>query len=144
MTERSGQCMCGAVRVKALNPPGKVNACYCDMCRRWTGGRFLSLYVSLDELEIEGRTHIAELQTSDWAARASCAKCASPIWYRPKGGDHVGLSVGLIDDLTGLTLKYEYYVDQKRESFEPTDTTISLTTAETIALFAPSDEGEPQ
>ena len=149
MRELTGQCLCGAVTVSLRTGRDTFNACNCGMCRRWTGGgRYYSIFAAPEELTIEGRDRIAERQTSDWAARANCADCGTPIWYRPtapaaKGG--LGLSLGLFDDISGLTLRYEYFSDLRPAAFDETGTTYKpLTTAQTIAMFAPSDEGEPQ
>ena len=46
MTEpvrQAGQCLCGAVRFDAVIARAEMGACHCAMCRRWTGGVFLSV-----------------------------------------------------------------------------------------------------
>ena len=40
---RTGQCLCGDVRFEATIAAMDMGACYCSMCRRWTGGVFLAV-----------------------------------------------------------------------------------------------------
>ncbi len=142
---RSGRCLCGAVSFDIQNAPPTFNVCHCDMCRRWTGARFYGYAVPKADLMLKGDAAIVERETSEWAARANCGTCGSPLWYRPlrDGADYVCLSTGLLDDTAGLALAHEFFVDCKATALDPTDETLALTTAQTIAKFAPADEGEP-
>lgn len=143
MTQLTGQCLCGAVTMTVQNVPATFNACHCDMCRRWTGSRFLSVYVAQADVTLTGRDTITIANTSDWAERAFCNACGTPLWYHIKGSDHLGLSAGLLDNPTDLTLKREYYVDKMSCIHALPDTRIQMTEAEAIAMFAPPQEGEP-
>jgi len=39
-TKQTGSCLCGAIRITAINPCKKVGACHCGMFRKWGGGPF--------------------------------------------------------------------------------------------------------
>ena len=41
--ERTGHCLCGAVQYTATLPEEGLGACHCEMCRRWTGGPYVSV-----------------------------------------------------------------------------------------------------
>ncbi len=42
-TKQTGSCLCGSVRISAINPSNKVGACHCGMCRKWGGGPFMEI-----------------------------------------------------------------------------------------------------
>ncbi len=149
MSEKTGQCLCGAVKLTAKNVPSTFNICYCDMCKRWAGGRFMGLHVAKDDLNITGGDSVTEAVTSDWAKRAFCNTCGSSLWYEVTDGPYVGgrsICVGLLDDTSDLTLGTEYYTDRKTRAYDFPEGRKQLTEAEVLALFAPTDaeEGEPE
>lgn len=105
--------MCGSVRFTARGRLDRFNICACDMCRRITGSQFFSVWLRRSNLEIEGGENIRTIQSSDWAERAFCGTCGSVIWYRPTGGaEGVGVSLGLFDDVNGLTADNHFYADK--------------------------------
>lgn len=65
-TERSGSCLCGAVRLTAKSATHKVGACHCGMCRTWGGGPYLSVNSGTD-VGIEGEEHVRVFSSSQWA-----------------------------------------------------------------------------
>ncbi len=116
MTDRTGHCLCGAVRFTARGMEDTFSTCYCDMCQRWGGGPYRGVTVPTEGLEIEGRSHIGILKTSAFAERAFCKKCGSGIWWRMVAGPYVGktsIPVGLLDDRTGLTPSSVTFSDLK-------------------------------
>ncbi len=134
---KTGKCMCGAISFAAKNAPDTFHACACDMCRRVTGGQFLSVWMPLADIEIDGAVGIQTIQSSDWAERAFCGNCGSPMWYRLRG-EHpdVGLSLGLFDDIAGMHLVDHYYADKPICALMRQDATNPLTGPETEAKFA--------
>ena len=147
MSEKTGQCMCGAVTFTARNVPDRFNACYCEMCRRWTGGRFMGVHLATDDVTLTGTDAIQTIKSSPWAERAFCGKCGSALWYKQSEGpdaDHYSISAGLFDDTSDMTLSKEYFSDCATSIHQTPSTTRKYTRAETFALFAPSDEGKPE
>ncbi len=136
--------MCGAVSFTARNVPSHFNSCYCEMCRRWTGSRFLGVHLRREDVDIKDETAVGTVHSSEWAERGFCNKCGSALWYALRGTDQVNLSAGLFDDPQDMTLAHEYFVDQKTCVHAYADTRIQMTKAETLAKFAPAPEGEPQ
>lgn len=119
--ERSGGCLCGAVRFAARLTRTTFGVCHCEMCRRWTGSALMGLTVPVENVTWSGADHIAKRQTSAWAERAWCAECGSGLYYRvtvegPMFGN-LELPVGILDDANGLTLVNEIYIDEKPDSF---------------------------
>ncbi|MEM7614401.1 MAG: GFA family protein, partial [Pseudomonadota bacterium] len=111
-----------------------VDACHCNMCRRWSGGVHFGVDLAPDELELEGTENIATYTSSEWAERAFCKICGSHLYYRftmegPACGTY-SLSAGSLDDMNGLPLKKEIYVDAKPDGFAFTGEHPRMTEAE--------------
>lgn len=116
MTDRTGRCMCGAVTIAATGMSDEFSDCHCQMCQRWTGSSFKGVSVPTDNLTITGRDNITVIDSSDFAERAHCSLCGSPIWWRLTTGKYVGntsISLGLLDDTGGLSLGTEYFPENK-------------------------------
>lgn len=121
MSDRTGGCLCGAVRFSARNVPDSFGACHCPMCRRWTGSALLGVSVRTDDIDWEGSANISTVQSSDWAERAWCSKCGTNLYFRvTMPGDWFGgteLPIGLFDDPDGFEFTNEIYIDHKPDSF---------------------------
>jgi hypothetical protein len=145
----TGGCLCGAVRLSITELPGSFGACHCEMCRRWTGSAFLAVETPAERVHVEGADAVARMQSSDWAERAWCARCGSPLWYRVTEPGVAGfgayeIPLGLLDDASGLRFATEIFADCKPDSYtyEGMAARETLTRAETFAKFAPSAQGE--
>lgn len=142
---RSGSCLCGAVTFKIENAPTKVGACHCGMCRKWSGGVYLALHLTKDQVSFDGADHIECYRSSDWAERGFCRTCGGNLFYRvtapgPNEGDlHLGF--GTLDDQSGMTLQEEIFIDLKPDAYSFAADTATMTEAQMLALFA--DAGAP-
>lgn len=146
MTDRTGGCLCGAVRFTITDAPVKYGACHCEMCRRWTGYALLAMTVPAESIAWEGEAHIRTLQTSDWAERAWCQRCGSGLYYHVTGGDmsaNYEIPVGLFDDTSGLVLASEIYVDHRIDSAVFAGERNTMTRQEALAKFGIPDDGAP-
>jgi hypothetical protein len=86
-TERSGSCLCGAVRISIRTTGKSVGACHCSMCRKWAGGPLLVIECGSD-VHFERNDSISVFSSSDWAERGFCSKCGSHLFYRLKKEGH--------------------------------------------------------
>ncbi|UWQ91504.1 GFA family protein [Rhodobacteraceae bacterium M382] len=145
---RTGHCMCGRVRFVARNVPQVFGACHCDMCKRWSGNMFNGVSVVSGDLDLTGQDHIRRVQTSEWAERANCESCGSPLWYRVTDPEFEpkthNMALGLFDDTSGMTLGHEFFVDRKTSANDLPKDRKQFTEAETLALFAPEDASHDQ
>lgn len=136
MTDRTGGCLCGAVRYSIVNAPDKFGACHCTMCQRISGGVNLSFAVPAGSMTIEGEEVVRTYRSSDWAQRSFCGTCGSNLWYRgldPSGAPkdyHVAF--GSLDDKSGMTLAGEICIDSKPEAYEFAGSHRRRTTAEAL------------
>ena len=140
----TGKCLCGAVTVTAAPARGSLSACHCDMCRAWTSGVFVAMECAPGAATATGP--VRTLETSEWAKRAICAECGSPLWYELKAGPYAGqrqVAAGLFHDLGNMRLGLEVYIDKKPHgySFEGGAQRKQMTEAEVIAAFAPPQDG---
>ena len=143
MSELNGVCMCGAVTVAATPVRTAMSACHCDMCRRWTSSMLMTIQAA-PGYSVSGP--VKTFTSSEWAERAFCDTCGSPIWYRitAPGVMHgqTMIAAGLFDNAAGAALKLEYFIDQKPDGFAFTGEHRRMTGAEVMASFTPpSEEG---
>lgn len=134
MSERTGSCLCGAVRVRAEISRNDIGACHCQQCQRWTGGGPL-LSVRTDSLGLSGEEHIQEFRISEWGVRAFCRECGSNIYWRMADAPPKNIAVGLLDDQTGLKLTEEIFVDCRAPWMSPVDGASQSTETEQLALL---------
>lgn len=143
MSELQGQCMCGAVTVRATPARDSIGACHCDMCRRWTSSMLIT-FAAEPGHSVEGP--VRTFASSAWAERAFCDTCGSALWYRmtapgPMHGQ-TQMAAGLFDNATGADLKLELYIDQKPEGYAFAGERTQMTRAQVIEAFAPKPEGK--
>lgn len=139
MTEQiKGQCLCGAVQITAEVDNPRLRACHCDMCRQHTSGAFISLETVPGSIRVEGTPKVFD--SSEWATRAFCETCGSTLWYGTKHDDAKNLAAGLFPNAGGGVLKMEFFADKCPQGYSLAGDHRKMTTQETIALFAPSEE----
>lgn len=141
MTGYRGRCMCGAVTVDVTKLAPSMNACHCEMCRRWTGSAFVAVHSAADDTTFDGP--VKTLSSSDWATRGWCDACGSTLFYRLDHDGSYGIAAGLFDNAADHALTIEYYVDQKPDGFAFAGDHKRLNEAETLAYFGISEGEEP-
>jgi len=142
---RTGACACGAVRWKALIA-ATAGACHCGMCRRWSGGVFLSVN-SAALSWTAGHDRIAVWTSSPWAERGHCRDCGSALFYRvtaegPMRGE-THLAAGTLDDAEGLTLGIEVHADAQPAYYRFAQETTRMTEAEVLTFFGIEPDATP-
>ncbi len=128
---RTGQCLCGAVTVKT-EVTGDVQACHCVQCQRWTGGGPY-MCARASNTEVSGGENVIAYHASKWGERVTCKTCGSTLWWKMQDGEVDYVSVGMLDDQTGLTLTEEIFVDYRPDWMPPFPGAAQSTEAEQIA-----------
>ena len=129
-----GSCLCGSVGISISRIRPGVDACHCDMCRRWGGGPFFSLHhVKEGEFTLSGEEHVHRYASSDWAERASCGKCGSNLWYYLVPGKHWSFLAGLFDLPQEWQLDTQIFVDEMAPYAALAADSPKMTGAEVIA-----------
>ena len=133
--QKTGSCLCGAVKFEIDDVPDQVGACHCSMCRKWSGGVFMAITAAEDKLRFTAGEP-AIYASSDWAERGFCARCGSSLFYRLKGPApeyHVG--IGTLEDASGITLTTEIFTDEKPGGYAFAGATQKMTGAELFAKY---------
>ncbi len=141
--ERTGHCLCGAVRITVRDPGHELSACHCTMCRRWTGSALVSLAVPEAAMTVEGGGAVRSYASSDVAERCFCGTCGTPLWYRmtaPGAPRDYYITAGLLDDLSGIRLTHEIYVETKTDAFAFAGPLRQMTEAGFLASLASPEE----
>jgi hypothetical protein len=136
----TGGCLCGAVRFTASPNDREVGACHCSMCRRWTAGPFMVRDCGTT-LSVEDKTNLGIYRSSEWAERAFCKQCGTPLFYRLIEQDLYFVSAEAFDNREGYALASQVFIDEKPAYYEFANTTHNMTGAEVFAAFSP--DGAP-
>lgn len=133
--KKQGSCLCGAVKVSAKTNSDRVDACHCNMCRKWTGGPLFAVECG-EDVTFEGSENISVFNSSEWAERGFCSKCGTHLFYRIKEANHYVLPAGLLNDEESFTLEKQIFIDEKPSFYSLANKTINMTGEEVIAEYS--------
>lgn len=137
----TGRCLCGGVRYQLETAKREVDVCHCGMCRRWSSGPFIA-FGHEGTIAFEGAENVGVYKSSEWAERAFCKVCGSPLYYHLLGSGFYALSAGTLDDQSRLTLSQQIFIDEKPPYYDFANDTPRLTGAEFIAAFEAAKAAE--
>ena len=110
----SGGCLCGGVRYEIDVRPEPVSFCHCGQCRRQHSHVGAYTGVPRTALRLVAEDTLAWYASSDRARRGFCARCGSGLfWDALDGGPRITVTVGSLDDPSGLHVDRHIFVDQK-------------------------------
>ncbi len=137
----SGGCLCGAVRYTAVPEKPEMDVCHCQMCRRWSGGVFMS--VPCSDLAVADERALGRYASSEWAERLFCKECGTSLFWRfqDDGGGHVAVAYQSFDDLPPVSFAEEIFIDSKPALYDFAGERRRRTGAEVIAAFEAQQEG---
>ena len=117
----SGGCLCGAVRYEVRGAFGELHACHCGQCRRQSGHFVVAASVARADFALTESRGLKWYRSSDRARRGFCGECGSALFWEDDGGEEISLSVGSLDQPTGLALQKHIFVDEKADYYEISD-----------------------
>jgi hypothetical protein len=141
-SELSGGCLCGGVRFTFKPAEPEIDACHCRMCQRWGGGPGLSIKAQGAAVITQGRELVATYKSSEWGERSFCRVCGSHLFFHAPSVGYFGVSAGTVDDLSGLTLTTEIFIDRKPAAYDFANPTHKLTEDEFVAMVSGSQNKE--
>ncbi|MEM9495070.1 MAG: GFA family protein [Pseudomonadota bacterium] len=141
MSEKIGQCLCGAVKFKATPKNAEVGVCHCSICRRQSAGPFFAIDCG-DSLVFEDATHVGAFASSDWAERGFCTRCGSTLFWRLKDKSINIVAVDLFDEPGDMVLDHEVFIDEKPGYYSFAEKTKQMTGQEVFEMFADGGEGQ--
>ncbi|KQT60467.1 MULTISPECIES: GFA family protein [unclassified Aureimonas] len=128
---RSGGCLCGAVRLDAVLGSAEAGVCHCSMCRKWSGGVFMT--VECDSVAFADEASLGIYRSSDYGERLFCRVCGSSLVWRMQDGSAHALALQALDDQSGIALTSEIFIDEKPSFYAFANETRKMTGAEFIA-----------
>lgn len=129
-----GQCLCGAVSVKAEASESSIGACHCRQCRQWTSSPLQTVDCGT-AVQFSGEENIGIYNSSDWAERGFCQRCGSALFYRLKENGQLMMAAGLFEDLDGFVFDHEVFIDEKPAFYAFANQTQQLTAQEVFDYF---------
>ena len=105
MVERSGRCLCGAVKYQFSSEPIAARVCWCKDCQHIASNGTVNAVVTTDGLIIEGElsgyTSIAE--SGNEVLRRFCPKCGSHLFANSSARpQYTVLRIGTLDDPSSI------------------------------------------
>lgn len=121
MTERSGGCLCGAVRYRVTGPVRQVLACHCGQCRR-THSHFAAYTAcATGDFVLERDRALRWYQSSLEAKRGFCGDCGASLFWAPAHGRTVSIAAGTLDGATGLRIGGHIFTAEKGDYYTIAD-----------------------
>jgi len=85
------------------------------MCRKQTGGGAYYAGQFKDGVTIEKGESLTWYKGSEWGERGFCSICGSAVaWRLQQFPDKLGISIGALDDTSGLKLEAHIFTDSGR------------------------------
>ena len=84
MSERTGQCLCGAVSFRLTTDPLATRVCWCRDCQHLAANGTVNLLVSTDSLIITGTLseHTKKADSGNEVTRQFCPTCGSHLFAK--------------------------------------------------------------
>jgi hypothetical protein len=96
-TERSGGCVCGAVRYVSVGEPERVTLCHCLWCQRRTGTAFGTEVVFKKE-----RVLLSGIEASRYRHVSDESGRWLEIYFCPRCGTNLGLTLEAVPDIRSV------------------------------------------
>lgn len=133
-TTRSGQCLCGAVRFHARPKHVVMDVCHCGMCRRWSGGAWMTVECEPD-LAVEGEEQLRLYASSEHAERGFCASCGTSLFWRMRDRSLLTVSAQAFQHPEQFPFATEIFIDEKPDNYAFANDTVKKTGTEIMAMF---------
>ena len=121
----TGSCLCGEVRFELTSELGPIEVCYCQMCRKASGGPLATnapIAAAAFHLRA-GSDLLAGYESSPGERRFFCTRCGSPIYsQRVDKPDVLRVRVGTINEPLNVRPAASYYTASKCNWWEIRDT----------------------
>jgi hypothetical protein len=109
----SGGCQCGAVRYAIYVEPVSPSICHCRMCQKAMGNLFMaSAAVPLEDFAWT-RGSPASFRSSSVGERGFCARCGTPLYFRPLDADQIEITLGSLDEPARLKPRRQVGIESK-------------------------------
>ena len=118
-SKTTGGCLCGAVRYEIEGPLPAPSACHCAQCRRHHGALGVYTLAPADRYKIKGNKNLAWYQSSSGIRRGFCRVCGSKLFWERVGSGQLDVTLGTIDEPTGLKVEKDIYLADAGDYYDP-------------------------
>jgi len=120
----TGSCLCGGVRYTLSAEPGPIEVCYCQMCRKASGGPLATnapLAAAAFHLAM-GVELLTAYESSPGERRTFCARCGSPLYSQQLARPEViRIRVGTINEPLNVRPVASFYTGSRCNWWEIRD-----------------------
>lgn len=131
--KRTGECLCGAVKVDVTLNEEEVHVCHCGICQKWHGGPGFALQCAQD-WNITGEENMTWYNSSEWAKRGFCSQCGTHLLFKTNDGSYHGIPAGILDNQEGLKIGMHIFIDKKPAYADFADDSKKLTEQEFLEM----------
>ena len=118
--DRSGGCLCGAVRYRVRGELRDVVVCHCSRCRRVHGHVGAYTEAASEQLAVLAARTL-RWYVADGRERGFCEGCGATLFWRRAGADRTSIAAGTLDEPTGLRTAAHIFVASKGDYYEIAD-----------------------
>jgi hypothetical protein len=118
---RSGACLCGAVRFRTKGRLRGVIYCHCSQCRKQTGHYVAATQAADADITIDGADKINWYAASPEARRGFCSICGSVLFWKDHSLDRISIMAGAFERPSGLAGQSHIFVADKGDYYEIDD-----------------------
>jgi len=95
----TGSCLCSKVKYEISGEIGDIVHCHCQTCRKAHGAAFSSVAAVMDkDFKLQGQEKLGCYESSPGKIRYFCTNCATQIYAKKQGTEHIVLRLGSLDD----------------------------------------------
>jgi hypothetical protein len=118
MADKTGSCLCGAVRFEITGALRPVIACHCLQCRKQTGN-YMSATAAKDKyLRLVETRGLEWYRSSESARRGFCRECGSVLFWKGDGRDYTAIAAGSIDGPLSVPLDGHIFCESAGDYYE--------------------------
>ncbi len=115
--DKTGSCLCGAVKYTLTGPLKQVIGCHCTRCRKLTG-HFLAFTAAWKEhFTLTEDRGLKWFRSSENSRRGFCGECGSVLFFDTDGDEKLSIAPGSIDGATGLEVAAHIFVADKGDYY---------------------------
>ena len=114
--ERTGGCLCGAVRYRIAERDQPAILCHCSHCQKSSGSAFsTNVMVAPDDIQFEGAATAYEDvgDSGNKVLRFFCPQCGSSLYSRLSNGA-IAIKAGSLDDPSTVRPKAQYWTERRQ------------------------------
>ena len=120
--EREGGCLCGRLRYLVTGPIEHVVHCHCHLCRRSSGGAFVTWYTVPSRNFRFAKGKAATHRSSESAVRQFCRHCGTSLTFQEDAKpEEIDVTAVSLDDCSDLQPKHHVW-SQRRLPWLKVDT----------------------